>query len=292
MRSDIQFRTRDNTTLRGRLYTPDTGGQSPCVVMTQGFTAGIEHGLAAFAEDLCQAGFSVLVYDHRGWYRSDGEPRMETNPFLQMQDTRDAITYVGLLPTVDRTRIGLWGSSYAGGIALIVAAVDRRVKCVVSVVPVVSGSEMTKRQVGETDMDAHLATLYAARDAEARGEGVQYRQHTSLSESLDWFREADKEHHWENRVSVLSHDMLQEVEPVAYVHRIAPTPLLMVLADHDTRCSIDLQLEAYSKARDPKDVVIVSGGHFDVYLRKFRQTSDAGRDWFTKHLLKKASDTT
>src|SRR5690349_19178417 len=98
MRRDIEFRTRDNTILRGWLYTPRAHGRSPCVIMTHGFTAGIDHGLAPFADDLCEAGFSVLAYDHRGWYRSEGEPRLETNPFLQMQDTRDAITFVGVLP--------------------------------------------------------------------------------------------------------------------------------------------------------------------------------------------------
>jgi cephalosporin-C deacetylase-like acetyl esterase len=41
----------------------------------------------------------------------------------------------------DAERIGIWGSSYRGGHVLVVAAIDRRVKCVVSQVPAVSGPQ-------------------------------------------------------------------------------------------------------------------------------------------------------
>jgi hypothetical protein len=39
------------------------------------------------------------------------------------------------LERTDAERIEVWGSSYSGGHVLVVAAVDRRVKCVVSQVP-------------------------------------------------------------------------------------------------------------------------------------------------------------
>src|SRR5579864_9816095 len=51
----------------------------------------------------------------------------------------EAGSYASTLPEVDPARIGIWGSSYSGGHVLVVAAIDRRVKCVVSQVPLVSG---------------------------------------------------------------------------------------------------------------------------------------------------------
>lgn len=285
MREDVQFRTRDGTQLKGWFYTPAEGSAPfPCIIMTHGLTGQIVHGLHAFAERFAQAGFAVLAYDHRGWGGSGGEPRQETNPFLQMQDGRDAITYVGLRPDVDSSRIGLWGTSYSGGVALTIAAADRRIRCVVALVPVVTGSGMLKRLVGEMNMDAHLRDLYAARDAEARGEGIQYRQATSYKETLAWFEKADPDKVWDNRITTVSHDMTFEFEPGDSIHRISPTPLLMIIADHDTRVCTDLQLEAYSRALEPKRLVMIQGGHYQPYIEKFSEAAEPATQWFLQHL--------
>jgi hypothetical protein len=48
------------------------------------------------------------------------------------------MTYASTLPEVDADRIGIFGSSYSGGQVLVVAALDRRVKALVSQVPLVS----------------------------------------------------------------------------------------------------------------------------------------------------------
>lgn len=284
-RTDIRFQARDGTELGGWLFHPDRPAKrNPCVVMTHGLTVQIEHGLAWFAEDLAERGFVVLAYDHRCWGRSGGEPRCETDPFQQMHDTRDAITFASTLPEVDPGRIGLWGTSYSGGTALMVAAVDRRVACVVAVGPLISGSAMARRHVGEENLESHLATFHEARQAEMRGDGTQYRQHTTVQETVDWYKDVDPEGTWTNRISVLSHDMMMEFEPGDYVPRVAPTPLLMVVADRDTRCLTDLQLEAYERAHQPKHLVMIRGGHYAAYVREFKAASAATQDWFARHL--------
>jgi cephalosporin-C deacetylase-like acetyl esterase len=40
---------------------------------------------------------------------------------------------------VDPERIGIWGTSYSGGHVLVVTAIDKRVKCVVSQMPSING---------------------------------------------------------------------------------------------------------------------------------------------------------
>lgn len=49
------------------------------------------------------------------------------------------IHYVTTRPDFETDRIAIWGSSFSGGIALIVGAIDPRVKVVVVQVPFVSG---------------------------------------------------------------------------------------------------------------------------------------------------------
>jgi uncharacterized protein len=128
----------DGTTLRGWLYRPPhRAAAAPAVVMAHGYNCIKELYLDRYAAAV--AGHVVLAYDHRNFGESDGEPRQELDPWMQVRDYRNAITFVQTLDGVDPERIGIWGTSYAGGHVLVVAAVDRRVRCVVAQVLTISG---------------------------------------------------------------------------------------------------------------------------------------------------------
>jgi acetyl xylan esterase AXE1 len=71
---------------------------------------------------------------------------------------------------VDPERIGVWGSSYSGGHALVVGAIDRRVKCVVSQVPLISGYRNIQRLVRPDFLGSLRAQLVADREARFRCE--------------------------------------------------------------------------------------------------------------------------
>ncbi|KAF7587999.1 hypothetical protein BBP40_006428, partial [Aspergillus hancockii] len=132
-RRDIEFKTSDHLTLRGWFCTPSSSEKLPCLVMAHGFTAHKEMGLGKFAEYFASnLPVTVLAYDNRCIGPSDGEPRREIIPFLQISDYSDAITFAQTLPEVDIDKIAIWGSSYSGGHVLTVSAVDRRVKAVMS----------------------------------------------------------------------------------------------------------------------------------------------------------------
>src|SRR5438874_2082167 len=161
MRQDIEFNA-EGTTLRGWLFTPDAGHRPfPTIVMAHGFSAVKEMYLDSFAEVFANAGLGALVFDNRNFGASDGEPRQEIDPWAQVRDYRHAITYARTRPEVDRERIGIWGSSYSGGHVLVVGAIDRRVKCVVSQVPLISGSRNLARLV-RADMMAPLREQFDA----------------------------------------------------------------------------------------------------------------------------------
>jgi uncharacterized protein len=89
-----------------------------------------------------------------------------------------------------------------------------------------------------------------------------------FSDAWEWFSETGKTRApaWKNEVTLRTVELLMEYEPEAYIERISPTPLLMVVAalDHLTPC--DLALEAYQRAREPKRLVLLPGAHFDAYV--------------------------
>src|SRR5258705_5035555 len=138
-RRDIEF-DAEGVPLRGWFSPAEGAGwPGPAVVMAHGFSAVKEMYLDRFAEVFAAAGLNALVFDNRCFGVSDGEPRQEIDPWAQVRDYRDAITYLHTLPEVDPGRIGIWGSSYSGGHVLVVAAIDRRGQGAVGQGPLVSG---------------------------------------------------------------------------------------------------------------------------------------------------------
>lgn len=111
----------------------------PCVVMAHGFSGTKDTALLRFAEPFAEAGLDVLVFDYRGFGESEGVPRQDVSVRRQRQDYHAAIAAARHLPGVDPERIVLWGTSYAGGHVIAVAARDQRIAAVISMNPAVDG---------------------------------------------------------------------------------------------------------------------------------------------------------
>src|SRR5229473_7407334 len=296
MRRDVEI-TAEGVVLRGWFYLPElAAGPAPCIVMAHGFSAVKEMYLDSFAEVFAAAGLAALVYDNRNFGASGGEPRQEIDPVQQVRDYRHAITWARMQPEVDRERIGVWGSSYSGGHVLAVGAIDRRVKCVVSQVPLVSGYRNVQRLI-RADMFAPLRQqLDADREARFRGEAPMMIPVVTqdpnapaalpTADSWQWFVETGKTRApaWRNEVTLRTVEMLTEYEPGDYIARISPTPLLMVIAAGDHLAVADEAFAAFNRALEPKRLVILGGGHFDAYVKDFGTASAAARDWFVEHL--------
>jgi dienelactone hydrolase len=78
--------------------------------------------IAAVGERVPGRTSTTLVHDHRNFGTSGGDLRGDIDPWLQIRDWRRAISFLEARPEVDPTRIGLWGTSDAGGHALVLGA--------------------------------------------------------------------------------------------------------------------------------------------------------------------------
>ena len=296
MRQDIAFKTSDGTTLRGWHYLPAGAGPFPTVVMAHGFSAVKEMYLDSYADAFARAGFACVVYDNRNFGASDGEPRQEIDPWQQVRDYSDAITFAAGLRQTSASRIGVWGSSYSGAHVLVVAAIDRRVKCVVSQVPAISGSQGFRRFIRPDFLDALEAQFHADRIGRAAGEApamipVVAADPTApsalpTSDSYTWFTEtaASRAPSWRNEVTLRTLEYGLGYEPGSYIGLISPTPLLLIVALKDHLAVSDLAIAAYERAYEPKKLVLLPGGHFDAYIAEFDQSSGPAVEWFRAHL--------
>jgi dienelactone hydrolase len=143
----IAFEAEGGVTLRGWFYVPTGGSPYPAITMAHGCAGVKEHGLERFAEKFASNGFVVLLHDHRNFGASDGTPRQDIDPWCQIADWRCAISFLEHQDDVDAKRIGLWGTSYSGGHALVLGATERRLRAVVAQVPTISGFEQGLRRI-------------------------------------------------------------------------------------------------------------------------------------------------
>ncbi len=295
MRTDIQF-DAEGCVLRGWHYMPDGArGAVPTIVMAHGFSAVKEQYLDSFAVAFAAAGFGVIVFDNRNFGASEGVPRGEIDPIQQIRDYRHAITFAMTLEQVDPERIGIWGTSYSGGHVLVVAAIDRRVRCVVSQVPTISGSVSAQRRTRGDRIEGQTAAFNADRLGRFQGKAPRMIPVVSQDDGAAcalpgkeaWaFFMGDQERSaaYRNAVTLRSAEMSREYEPGAWIAQISPTPLLMIVADADWVTPTDLALEAYGRAREPKALTMIPGGHFVPYVARFSAASGAAVAWFRQHL--------
>ena len=233
-----------------------------------------EQFLPSFAERFQAAGYAVLLYDHRNWGSSDGLPRSETDPIQQARDFSVAFDFVASLEEVDNAKIVYWGSSMSGGAVLYAAALDKRIRAVISQVPFVSGESISPlfAKIGPS--------IYAGRKQVKAGSApALMKMFPETSEDMD----PNTIMHDPNLIpslkaleaenlsfspSVTPQTLLHlfGFEPLAFVHRIAPTALFIVVADTDNTAGTSAQLKAFASAYEPKRMVLLEdSGHFDVY---------------------------
>ncbi len=117
------------------LYRPDTGTDTPCVVMAHGFAGTRDDGLPGYAEAFCAAGYAVALFDYRGFGASTGQPRQLIDIAAQHADYRAVVEWVRGLDGIDPHRIALWGSSFSGGHVLAIAADEPSIAAVVCQAP-------------------------------------------------------------------------------------------------------------------------------------------------------------
>ncbi len=133
-REDLEFRVGGDTCAAWLHRTDGDSPTGPIVVMAHGLSGTRRDGLGPFAERFAAAGVAALVFDHRGFGDSGGEPDL-FDPGRQLDDWRAAIAFARTLPGIDGDRVATFGSSMGGGNALAAAADDPRVAAAVSQVP-------------------------------------------------------------------------------------------------------------------------------------------------------------
>ena len=197
---------------------------------------------------------------------------------------------------VRKKRIGVWGTSFTGGIVIMAAATDRRIRCVVSQVPFIHALKTLEISATPEGVRELHALIDHERRSLAAGNPPTLipvstpdpaKPETSAGRrSFAYFNgyvEAGRAV-WPNRFTVRSLELRLSYDALGVIDHVSPTPLLMIVAENDEIAPTRLALEAYERALHPKRLVLMPGDHFEPYLSGFERSSQAARDWFLQHL--------
>ena len=214
---ELAFATSDGLRLQG-VWIP-AAGSSRAVVIMHGHGGSLDYDLHR-APFLHAAGFNVLLFDFRAHGRSPG--RLATFGYLERRDVQGAVEF---LKSRGMQRIGLLGFSYGGMAAMLAAPLCPEVGAVIS--------------------DGGPARLRSAAAGRAAALGLPRWSGAFLG----WLAVA--------ATSLRLGANLFRYEPVRWVGRIAPRPVMFIHGELDQFLS-DFD-ELFAAAGEPKEAWRVSG---------------------------------
>jgi len=302
--STIQF-TSKGTLCDGDLYLPeefDPGRSYPALVIGHGFTVA-RTSLAEEGRLFAEAGFITLAIDYRHFGTSGGEPRGRLYPLQEVEDFRAAIDWLEIQPGVDANRVGIWGTSFGGGIVTQVAAHDIRVAACVAQAPILDGDVWIRSLNREYEyLAVRKYLLEARRKRFAEGDDPSMplgtppedgftpmpTDPTMLQDVTDWFaKTGDLLMHSAPRTTIESFEYLMQFDATYISRKIAPRAYCIIqLTGHDVYHPNEPIQTAYRVAGEPKRMVSLKMDQLDCYKPGMRErTIGAAIDFYREYLV-------
>jgi pimeloyl-ACP methyl ester carboxylesterase len=282
----IVFPAKDGTALEGWLFLPHAPN-APLVIMAPGLGGTKDGFLESFAWGFVSQGVAALAFDYRCFGGSEGEPRHWADPKRHGEDYEAALAFVrgelALTRQVDASRIALWGSSFSGGSAIVLAARDPEIRALVVQCPYLEappqlqprGLSLLRFVVAAMfDSLGIFPAIYVPLFGRP-GEWVfaPSRENPSVHEfdgplGSTFWRLLPKPPlgGWENRMLARMLPSLDGFVPMAQVSRLK-CPTLFVAAREDDLVPLELVQRAHSLAGAAiKELRVFEAGHFDLYV--------------------------
>lgn len=299
----VTFKNRYGITLAADLYQPRNrrGKRLAALAISGPFGAVKEQSSGLYAQIMAERGYVTLAFDPSYVGESGGQPRNVASPDINTEDFSAAVDFLGLQPSVDRDRIGIIGICGFGGMGLNAAAVDKRIKAVVTTVMYDMSRVMAKGYYDKLTKEQRaqmLERMSQQRWADA-DKGSPAPGPRNLPETLEGITDPVVQMYFSyyrtprgfHPRSPNSNGAWTATTPMSfmnlplltYIEEISPRPILLIAGEnaHSRYFSED----AYKAAAQPKELMIVRGAnHVDLYDRVDKIPFDKISDFFNRNL--------
>ena len=314
----VTFKNRFGIVLAGDLYRPKNAGTGklPALAVSGPFGAVKEQSSGLYAQTFAERGFVTLAFDPSFTGESGGEVRNVASPDVSTEDFSAAVDHLGLLPFVDRERIGAMAICGLSGMALTAASGDSRIKAVATASMYDMSRSMSRgHKDSYTPEQRHKVVDYLSQqrwvdgakgtfalglhEVSFDGKGQVVKGNRVLPEKLpadpdpvlaafyDYYRTPRGFHpraiNSTTAWTATTPMSFFEFPLAAHVDMISPRPIMLVAGAnaHSRYYSEDV----YKAASDPKELVIVPGAdHVDLYDRPEKIPFDKLETFFRQNL--------
>src|SRR4028118_287264 len=317
-REKVTFKNRYGITVSGDLYTPKNIGNDKiaALILSGPFGAVKEQSSGLYANEMAATGFVTLAFDPSFTGESGREVRNVGSPEIFTEDFSAAVDYIGLVPSVDRNRIGVIGICGLAGMSLTAATSDSRIKAVATASMYDMSRSISRNYKDSYTPDQRRKVVdYLSeqrwRDAETRKAALGLHEvpfdekgnlvkgtrvlpdtlpedpNPVLAAFFDYYRTPRGFH----PRSINSTTAWTATTPVSFfsfpmaanIELISPRPIMLIAGEnaHSRYYSEDV----YKVASGPKELVIVpKADHVDLYDKLDVIPFDKLTSFFTEHL--------
>jgi hypothetical protein len=232
-----------------------------------------------------------LCFDYRGWGDSEGKDRGWVMPKWQVEDIRNAISYLETRTDVDPNRIATYGSGgTGGGNAVYVAAIDERVKCAVCYLGISNGRDWLhsmRREYEWVDYLKRIAEDRKKRALNGAGELVSAREEIMIATPERKTTTIKKEvaDKIPDQMPLQCAEAIIEYSPEDVVDKISPRGVLFLAVENDAVTPESQSMKLYEKAGEPKKLILFrQTTHYGIYNDYFNDVAGAVVDFYNRYL--------
>ena len=285
----VQYTNRYGITIAAHLFYPkniDKSKKYPAILIGTPYGGVKEQGAGVYAMNMAERGFVAMAFDESFNGESGGQPRDVSSPDIFVEDFSAGVDYLGTRSFVDREKIGVIGICGSGGFSLTAAQVDHRIKAIATT-SMYDISDFIRNGLGRYLTDEQRNQMldqlgeqrwkdfengkpamphggFPAQPAEAVPEGLppvfaEFFEYYGMKRG--WHPNIVDNFTQTSTMAFMNFPLLTHLED------ISPRPVLMIAGENAH--SLYYTKEAYEKAADPKEILIIPGArHIDLYDRE------------------------
>ena len=276
----------DGLKLSGVLHLPDerrSGEHLPAFLVLHGFGSNKDGAVGMVAAKLfAQWGYAALRFDMRGCGMSEGE-RGRVICLEQVEDTRNALSFLAGQPDVDPDRIAVYGQSFGAAVAVYAAGVEPRLAACIATGGWGDGEKKFRKQHQSPEAWRKFTAMLdeGRRERKRTGKSIRVPRYDIVPIPPGLRANLSKGSIMEFPFEVVESMLAFDGNEV--VGRIAPRPLLLLHAANDSVTPTEQSIDLFLRAGQPTDLHLVAGVDHFLLAENNALVIQLVRGWLDKY---------